>query len=325
MATFTQLATDSFATGTTLNANWAQLNTAVRGDVIVDNAQGGARGQYSESAGDHGIARYTGTLSGLTDNQYASIKSPQYGGYGAASGLGIGVQYKAATGTAKIGYELYATSDSPPNLYLFKYTGSGKTTLAGPVAVSLAANAELAIGIESGTLTAYNNGAAISGLSYTDGSPLTGGLPGISAAGNGPYGVDWYGGNFSTGASDTTPPTMTGTLTVTPSTTTASVVCPTAADNVAVTSYECSINGGSTWPFTSATSTVNLTGLTASTSYTVQARAKDAAGNVSTPVLSATFTTSAGAPAPAPAPAPAGVLPIYVAIDPLNGRIMHII
>ena len=92
---------------------------------------------------------------------------------------------------------------------------------------------------------------------------------------------------------DTTAPTMTGTLTVSPSTTTASVLCPTAADNVAVTAYECSINGGSTWPFTSATPTVSLTGLTSSTTYTVQARAKDAAGNVSTPVLSATFTTSA--------------------------------
>lgn len=93
---------------------------------------------------------------------------------------------------------------------------------------------------------------------------------------------------------DTTPPTMTGTVTVTPSATSASALCPTASDNVAVTAYEASIDGGSTWPFTSATSTISITGLTASTAYTGRFRAKDAAGNVSTPVLVQGFTTIAG-------------------------------
>lgn len=95
-------------------------------------------------------------------------------------------------------------------------------------------------------------------------------------------------------ASDTTPPVMTGTVTITPSTSSASCVCPTATDAVGVTGYAASIDGGTTWPFTSATPTVVITGLAAG-NYTGQFRAFDAAGNNSTPVLSQAFTIAAAA------------------------------
>lgn len=92
---------------------------------------------------------------------------------------------------------------------------------------------------------------------------------------------------------DSTPPTMTGTVLITPSTTTATAICPTATDNVGVVAYDCSLDGGSTWPHTSGTPTINITGLTANTTYTGRFRARDAQGLTSSPVIVQAFTTNA--------------------------------
>jgi chitodextrinase len=62
-----------------------------------------------------------------------------------------------------------------------------------------------------------------------------------------------------------------------------------ATDNVGVTGYEYRLNSGS-WQSLGNVLTVNLTGLSASTSYTFQVRAKDAASNTG-PASSGTFTT----------------------------------
>ena len=126
-----------------------------------------------------------------------------------------------------------------------------------------------------------------------------------------------------TAAADTTRPTMTGTVSVTPSTTSAVAACPAASDNVAVTAYDASINGGTSWPFTSASTTINLTGLVEGTAYTAQFRARDAAGNVSTPVLSQSFTTltTAPPPPPPPPPPPSGLIPLPYFID-ASGRLV---
>lgn len=98
-------------------------------------------------------------------------------------------------------------------------------------------------------------------------------------------------------ASDTTLPVLTGSITVgTVTTSSIAISWPAGSDNVAVTSYEVSSNAGTSWTDTASTSTsYNFTGLTASTSYTLQVRAKDAAGNISTPALSVTQSTSAPA------------------------------
>lgn len=90
---------------------------------------------------------------------------------------------------------------------------------------------------------------------------------------------------------DTTRPTLTGSITVSSLTTTSYTLSwPTGADNVAVTAYEYSINGGSTWTSNGTATTVNISGRTPGSTDSVQVRAKDAAGNVSTPVLSASVT-----------------------------------
>jgi hypothetical protein len=102
---------------------------------------------------------------------------------------------------------------------------------------------------------------------------------------------------FTTTASgDTTAPTLGGSIiigTVTSSSIQTSL-SQAGADNVGVTSYEVSSNGGGSWLDVGIPVALSYTfsGLSASTSYALRWRAKDAAGNVS-PALSATQSTAA--------------------------------
>lgn len=94
-------------------------------------------------------------------------------------------------------------------------------------------------------------------------------------------------GTITVGAADTTLPTLTGTISITGLTSTGYIATwPAGSDNVAVTSYERSLDGGSTWVDVGNVTTLNVTGRTPSTTDPVRVRAKDAAGNVSTPALS---------------------------------------
>jgi YD repeat-containing protein len=129
------------------------------------------------------------------------------------------------------------------------------------------------------TVTTYANGTSVT---YT-----------LDAAGNRK--------NVSTsGVSDTTPPTVPGTPTFSSITaTTAQATWTAAADNVAVTGYDYSLNSGSTWTSLGNVLTVNLTGLTGTTAYTFKVRARDAAGNTG-PSASGSFTTKDGTPPSAP-------------------------
>jgi chitodextrinase len=104
--------------------------------------------------------------------------------------------------------------------------------------------------------------------------------------------------------SDTTPPGAPGTPAFSSITATSATATWTAAtDNVGVTSYEWSRNGGSTWTSVGTALSANITGLTGSTSYTVLVRAKDAAGNNgpnssnSFSTLDTTAPSAPGAPA----------------------------
>lgn len=94
---------------------------------------------------------------------------------------------------------------------------------------------------------------------------------------------------------DTTKPTLAGVITVTSKThNTITVQCPAGDDNVAVTAYEWSKDGGTTWIV--GTRDQTFTGLTASTAYPLRARAKDAMGLVSEPALDLSVTTDAPPP-----------------------------
>jgi cellulose 1,4-beta-cellobiosidase len=95
------------------------------------------------------------------------------------------------------------------------------------------------------------------------------------------------------GSTDTTAPSaLTGLTAGTPTSTTVPLSWTAATDNTAVTGYEYSTNN-TTWTSTGSTGTsYTVTGLTASTAYTLYVRAFDAAGNKGT-AASVSVTTAA--------------------------------
>lgn len=91
--------------------------------------------------------------------------------------------------------------------------------------------------------------------------------------------------------SDSTAPSAPGTPAFSGITATgATATWPAATDNVAVTAYEYRIDSGS-WVGVGNVLTVDITGLTSSTNYTFQVRARDGANNIGA-ASSATFMTS---------------------------------
>lgn len=117
------------------------------------------------------------------------------------------------------------------------------------------------------------------------------------------YGNPSFSG-FAYGSGDTgagggdTAPTLTGPITVSAiTTTTATLAWSAGTDDTGVAGYRYSINGGSTYTDAGDVLTVNLTGLTAGTTYALRVVAYDAAGNQSAPI-SGTLTTEAGSVTP---------------------------
>lgn len=93
---------------------------------------------------------------------------------------------------------------------------------------------------------------------------------------------------------DTTGPTMGGTLTSSSVTASGFTLGGySATDNVGVTGYEYSLDSGSTWTNAGNTTSIVVTGRTASTTYQTRVRAYDAAGNRAATPLSLAVTTSA--------------------------------
>lgn len=96
------------------------------------------------------------------------------------------------------------------------------------------------------------------------------------------------------GGGDTTPPTMSGSITVgTVTTSSIQISWPAGSDDTAVTAYEVSSNGGSSWTDIGNFLTYTFTGLSAGTSYSIKVRDKDAANNVAVTPLSVTQSTVA--------------------------------
>ncbi|MES2973366.1 MAG: DnaT-like ssDNA-binding protein [Pseudomonadota bacterium] len=107
---------------------------------------------------------------------------------------------------------------------------------------------------------------------------------------------------------DTTAPVMAGSITVTSVTSTSYTTSVDAAtDNVAVTAYQVSQDGGATWIAKGTSRTHDHSGRTPSTTDQVRWRAGDAAGNWATP-LSAAVVLSA--PPDVTAPVMVGVISV---------------
>lgn len=268
-------------------SGWAKFNqTADEGHCFVGS---------SVSASDRGFffAYDNRTLAGALD-QLRLYK---------ADGAGVSVQNSTTAISANTGPHRFGVFADAVGVPTFIYDG---TTYAGSNALTATAgDAENAFRIGGGsvpgddaatfrldgwmgmwTFSALNLGADYEKTRYNaENAPatfLTAGTP---------------------TSADVTAPTLTGSITVGDVTsTTIAITWPTGADNVAVSSYE--VNRGAGWVDTASTSTgYTFTGLTASTAYTLQVRAKDAAGNVSTPALSVSQSTAAdggGEPEPEP-------------------------
>lgn len=105
--------------------------------------------------------------------------------------------------------------------------------------------------------------------------------------------VEDYTVNITGTTADTQAPTAPTNLTVSNIAQTSATLSWTAStDNVGVTGYD--VYQGTTNIGTVSTTSSNITGLTASTSYTFSVRAKDAAGNVSASSNAVSFTTTGG-------------------------------
>lgn len=100
--------------------------------------------------------------------------------------------------------------------------------------------------------------------------------------------------NFSGGPVDTVAPTAPANLVASNvAATSASLAWGASTDNVGVTSYKVYSGANLLATVTGSTLSYNLTGLTSNTSYSLTARAFDAAGNQSAASNTATFTTPA--------------------------------
>lgn len=152
------------------------------------------------------------------------------------------------------------------------------------IAVALAATVLTALPATVYTASAtyeYDTKGRVSKITYDDGSVVD-------------YTYDLNGNR--TGATkttpppDTTPPTAPGTPTFSNVTATSATASWTAAtDNKGVVGYDYKLNAGA-WQSLNNVLSVNLTGLSTVTSYTVQVRARDAASNLG-PASSNSFTT----------------------------------
>lgn len=199
---------------------------------------------------------------------------------GLAAGTAYTVQVEAIDGTG---------DGAPGSVSFSTLPGTPGTPTASSITVSTATITWTAA---AGTITGYqysiNSSAWTSsgtGLSFslTGLSPNTSYTFQVRAVGAGGYGA------ASSVSFTTLPviPQVPGTPTITNIAATTATATWTASSGA--TSYQYSLNSGSTWTSTGASTTVNLTGLTPVTTYTIEVRAVNAGG--ASIVASASFTT----------------------------------
>ena len=173
----------------------------------------------------------------------------------------------AGAGTATVTFTAGTAGTNPTTSYIATAsTGEAATGTASPIAFS----------------------------SLSVGTARTIHVQAISIDGTGPASAE-SNSVTPTASSDTTPPTLTGAVTLgTPASTSIAASWPTGADNVGVTGYEYSINGGTSYVSVGNVTSVTISGLTPATTYPqVRLRAFDAAGLRSAPYISSSngFTT----------------------------------
>jgi chitodextrinase len=257
--------TFSSITGTSAVVSWTAASDNVGVTAYDYSLNGGAW-----TAGSSGL-----TLSGLTN---ATSYSVQVRARDAAGNIGSASNASFTT--------LDTSAPTVPGTPTFSSIGATSVVVSftGSSDNVGVAGYEYSIG---GAWFGASSGMTVSGLaSYTS---YTVQVRAFDAAGN-------RGGASSNSFTtlDGTPPTPPGTPSVGSIASTLAVASWSAAsDNVGVTRYEYTVNGGASWTNVGNTTSATLTGLSPATSYSVQIRARDAAGNTGAVSGATSFTTIA--------------------------------
>lgn len=241
------------------------------------------------------------------DNDLATFRLDGWMGMWTFSALNLGADYEKTRYNAENAPATFLTAGTPTSTDVTAPTLTGSITVSSLTTTSYtltcpAATDDVAVTgyqyrLDGGSWVTIAGGARTVGITArTSGATDAVEMRAFDAAPN--YSTALSTSVTLSGGSDTTAPTLVGSITVgTVTSASIAITWPTGADNVAVSSYE--VHRGAGWVDTGSTSTgYTFTGLTAGTAYTLQVRAKDAAGNVSTPALSVSQSTASEAPAP---------------------------
>lgn len=168
---------------------------------------------------------------------------------------------------------------------------SGGYTASWPIASDNVAVTGYEYSINSGAWTSTGTSTSVSVTGRTAGTTDTFQVRAYDAAGNRSTALS---ANITLAASaDSTNPVLSGSITVSAlGSTSYTIAWPTGSDNVAVTGYEYNLNSTG-WISVGNSTSANISGRTPGTTDNIQVRAYDAAGNRSTPALSATANLTA--------------------------------
>lgn len=306
----TSIATDNFNRSSLGTSNWAQLNTALGGDVKI-TASTKIVGQFAlQSVHQACVARWIGAGT-FTSDQYSKVAIDTIANVSTNSGIGAVCRASSDTGANKDFYELYVDGGViGGNVYLTslaKWVNGTRTVLYSNNETWVNTDT-VELECEGTTIRGMRNGSSLGSSWIVTDSSIATGNPGVTTAGTGIIiGDDWEGGNIA--AADVTPPNLTSpTGTQTGSTTASGTV--STDDATGTLYYLASTNATETAATVKAASSqavtatgsqsVSVTGLTASTTYYMHYCHRDPAGNDSTVANSASFTTAAAGSTYAP-------------------------
>jgi chitodextrinase len=314
-------------TGLTMNTTYTvavrardsagNVGAPVSGSVTpVDNVPPSATGTPVISA--VGGTTATATWTSATDNIGVTGYEYSINGGSSWTSVSTALSVNLAGLTSYTGYTFYVRAfDAAGNRGAASSASFTTTDITPPSAPSTPTVSNLGATTVTLSWTASSDNAGVTGYEYSInagstwtgvGTALTVNLSGLTPAVTYTFYVRAFDAAGNRGAqssvsfrpTDTTPPSAPGTPTMSSIAATSAIASWTASsDNVGVSGYEYSMNGGSTWTGVGNVLTVNLTGLSAGVSYTFSVRAFDAAGNRSAQ-SSVTFSTVDNVPPSAP-------------------------
>lgn len=308
-ASFTTSASDTTAPVLTSPTGTATGTTTASGTVVTDEANGTL---YSLASTNATETAATVKASGATQTiTTTGSKSASFTGLTASTTYYAHYVHRDAAGndSTRVSSASFTTSasdttapvlTSPTGAQTSSSTGSGTVTTdeANGTLYSIATTnaTETAAYVKTNGATQTISSTGSKSATFTGLTPSTvyyAHYVHRDAAGNDSTRVS--SASFTTpAAGDTTLPVHTGSITPGAiTTTTLAFTYPAATDNVAVTGYEISKDGGSNWVANGTGLSGSFTGLTSGTAYPIRVRAFDAAGNRSTPALALTMTTTA--------------------------------